>query len=165
MEFFEAVPSHDDLKEWFGDKKEGILVLEDLMSEGGDDKDILNLFTQYSHHLNVTVFYRCQDMLPKGKYAKTISRNAQYIIVLKNPRDKVTLRTLLIQMYANKSCCPVMEKYNRCTERPFGPRCTSCEQRQHTTRESLVTTRRVSSLVQNIDPIMDNPVNISNFNL
>ena len=55
VEFFEGVPSHDDWKEWFGDKKEGILVLEDLMSEGGDDKDILNLFTQYSHHLNVTV--------------------------------------------------------------------------------------------------------------
>ena len=75
----------DHLKEWFGDQQGGILVLDDLMSEGGDDKDILNLFTQYSHPLDVTVFYLFQDMFPKGKYAKTISRNAQYIVVFENP--------------------------------------------------------------------------------
>ena len=57
VEFFEGVPTHDDLKKWLGDQQGGILVLDDLMLEGGDDKDILNLFTQHSHHLNVTVFY------------------------------------------------------------------------------------------------------------
>ena len=76
--FHEGVPTHEQLKEWFGDKKGGLLILDDLMAEGGDDKDILNLFTQYSNHMNVTVFYLCQDMFPRGKYAKTISRNAQY---------------------------------------------------------------------------------------
>ena len=103
--FFERVPTHDDLKKWFGDQQGGILFLDDLMLGGGDDKDTLNLFTQYSHHLNVTVFYLCQDMFPKGKYAKTISRNAQYIIVFKNPRDNVALRTLSTPMYRNKKSC------------------------------------------------------------
>ena len=120
VEFFEGVPTHDHLKEWFGYQQGGILVMDDLMSEGGDDKDILNLFTQYSHHLNVTVFYLCQDMFLKGKYAKTISRNAQYIVVFKNPRDNVALRTLFMQMYPNKRWCPVMETYNQCAQRPFG---------------------------------------------
>ena len=90
------------------------------MSEGGDEKDILNLFTQYSHHLNVTVFYLCQDMFPKEKYAKTISRNAQYIVVFKNPRDNVALRTLLAQMYPNKRWRPFMETCNQCAQRRFG---------------------------------------------
>ena len=52
--------------------------------------------------MNVTVCYLCQDMFPQGKYAKTISRNAQYIIAFKNPSDKVALRTLLLQIYPTK---------------------------------------------------------------
>ncbi|CAH3114958.1 unnamed protein product [Pocillopora meandrina] len=86
---------------------------------GGDDREILNLFTQYSHHMNVTVCYLCQDMLPQGKYAKTISRNAQYIIAFKNPRDKVALHTLLLQIYPTK-WLPVMDIYNACMDRPYG---------------------------------------------
>ncbi|XP_066016690.1 uncharacterized protein [Pocillopora verrucosa] len=119
IEFFKGVPTHDDLTTWFGDKRGGILVLDDLMSEGGDDREIFNLFTQYSHHMNVTVCYLCQDMFPQGKYAKTISRNAQYIIAFKNPRDKVALRTLLLQIYPTK-WLPVMDIYNACTDRPYG---------------------------------------------
>ena len=40
IEFFKGVPTHDDLTTWFGDKRGGILVLDDIMSEG-DDKEIL----------------------------------------------------------------------------------------------------------------------------
>ena len=110
---------HDDLTTWFGDKRGDIFVLDDLMSEGGDDKEILNLFTHYSHHMNVTVCYLCPDMFPQGKYAKTISRNAQYIISFKIPRDKVALRTLLLQIYPTK-WLPVMDIYDACTDRPYG---------------------------------------------
>ena len=116
--FHEGVPTHEQLKEWFGDKKGGLLILDDLMTEGGDDKDILNLFTQYSHHMNVTVFYLCQDMFPHRKYAKTISRNAQYIVAFKNPRDQVALCMLLPQMYPMTWKDP-LEQNNACTERPF----------------------------------------------
>ena len=94
VEFFEGVPTHDDLKKWLGDQQGGILVLDDLMLEGGDDKDILNLFTQYSHHLNVTVFYLYQDMFSKGEYAKTISRNAQYIYIHFNTDHSKILETM-----------------------------------------------------------------------
>ena len=93
------VPTHEQLKEWFGDKKGGLLILDDLIAKVGDDKDILNLSTQYSHHMNVTMFFLCQDMFPHGKYAKTISRNAQYIMAFKNPRDQVALCMLLPQMH------------------------------------------------------------------
>ena len=73
VEFHKGVPSHDNIKKWFGDILRGILVLDDLMSEGGDDKEILNLFTQCSHHMNVMVCYLCQDLFPKGKFAKAIT--------------------------------------------------------------------------------------------
>ena len=69
--------------------------------------------------MNVTVCYLCQDMFPQGKYAKTISRNAHYIIAFKNPRDKVALRTLLLQIYPAK-WLPVVDIYDACTDRPYG---------------------------------------------
>lgn len=96
--------------------------MDDLMAEGGNDKEVMNLFTQCSHHLNVTVCYLCQDMFPTGKFAKTISRNAQYIIAFKNPRDKIGLRNLLLQMYPTK-WQEVMQVYNECTARLFGYVC------------------------------------------
>ena len=64
------------------------------MNEGGNDKNVLDLFTKYSHHHKITVIYLCEDLFPNGKFAKTISRNVHYIIAFKNPRDQLGLRNL-----------------------------------------------------------------------
>ena len=69
------------------------------MDEGSSDKNVLELFTKDSHHQQITVIYLCQDLFPSGKCAKTISRNAHYIIALKNPRDQLGLRNLLQQSF------------------------------------------------------------------
>ena len=74
IRFHEGIPELSDLAKWF--PQGGILVMDDLMDEGGSDKRVLDLFTKHSHHRNITVLYLCQDMLPAGKYAKSISRNA-----------------------------------------------------------------------------------------
>ena len=66
-----------------------LLIMDDLMNEGSGDKGVLDLFTKYSHHQNVTVIYLCQDMLPTGRYAKSISHNAHYVVAFKNPRDQL----------------------------------------------------------------------------
>ena len=85
IRFHEGIPDSELLPVWF--PKGGLLVLDDLMEEGGNDKRVLDLFTKHSHHQNVTVIYLCQDMFPPGKFAKSISRNAHYIVGFKNPRD------------------------------------------------------------------------------
>lgn len=116
IHFHEGVPTEDTLQTWFGKGSKGsVLILDDLMSDGGDDKTVLKIFTQHSHHMNLTTFYLCQDLFPKGKYATTISRNAQYIIVFKNPRDTLALKTLLIQMYPG-SWRKVLDLYNQVTK-------------------------------------------------
>ena len=69
------------------------------MDEGSSDKNVLDLFTKDSHHQQITVIYLCQDLFPSGKFAKTISRNAHYIIAFKNPRDQLGLRNLLQQSF------------------------------------------------------------------
>ena len=82
--FHEGIPDHEALVQWFP-QGQGVLVLDDLMDEGSHDKRVLDLFTKHSHHQGVTVLYLCQDMFPVGRYAKSISRNAHYIVAFKNP--------------------------------------------------------------------------------
>jgi len=76
--FHEGIPDHQALMQWFP-QGQGVMVLDDLMDEGSNDKRVLDLFTKHSHHQNVTVIYLCQDMFPVGKNAKSIFRNAHYI--------------------------------------------------------------------------------------
>jgi len=45
------------------------------------------MFTKISHHRNVSVVYLTQNVFDKNKYARTISLNAHYLVLIKNPRD------------------------------------------------------------------------------
>ena len=53
VQFHEGVPTIFHLQKWF--PKGGLLVLDDLMVKGGENKDLLDLFTKHSHHQNITV--------------------------------------------------------------------------------------------------------------
>ena len=113
-----GIPEYQDLVQWFP-QGGGILVLDDLMDEGSGDKRVLDLFTKHSHHQNVTVLYLCQDMFPVGKYAKSISHNAHYIVAFKNPRDQLGVRNVLLQSFPTegKDC---LDTFHHITSRPFG---------------------------------------------
>ena len=73
VQFHEGVPDRSLLPKWFPEG--GILILDDLMNEGGNDKNVFDLFTKDLLHLKITVIYLCQDLFPNGKFAKTTSRN------------------------------------------------------------------------------------------
>ena len=83
------------------------------MNEGGSDKNVLDLFTKDSHHQKITVIYLCQDLFPNGKFAKTISRNAHYIIALN-----------LLQQSFPTQFRDVLDSFRHVTnERPFAYMC------------------------------------------
>ena len=117
VKFHEGIPDSDSLPEWF--PQGGLLVLDDLMDECGNDKRVLDLFTKHSHHQNITVIYLCQDLFPNGKFAKTISRNAHYIVAFKNPRDQLGMRNLLLQSFPTR-WSEVLDTFRKVTDRPFG---------------------------------------------
>ena len=48
IQFYKGIPDPSQLSKWFS--KGGVLVLDDLMEEGGQDKRILDLFTKDSQH-------------------------------------------------------------------------------------------------------------------
>ena len=73
----------------FDNGKRGLVVLDDLMAE--TDSRVTNLFTKKSHHSDTSVIYLVQNLFSKNKESRTISLNAQYMIVFKNPRDSSQL--------------------------------------------------------------------------
>ena len=48
VQFHEGIPTTFHLQKCF--PKGGLLVLDDLIAEGGKDKELLDLFTKHSHH-------------------------------------------------------------------------------------------------------------------
>ena len=64
MQFHEGIPESDHLKPWF--PKSELLVLDDLMAEGGENKALLDFFIKHSHH----------QILPCCTYAKTYFHHA-----------------------------------------------------------------------------------------
>ena len=117
VKFHEGIPDSEALPRWFPEG--GVLVLDDLMDEGSNDKRVLDLFTKHSHHQGITVIYLCQDLFPNRKFAKTISRNAHYIVAFKNPRDQLGIRNLLLQSFPTQWQV-VLDTFRKVTERPFG---------------------------------------------
>ena len=117
IRFHEGIPESEDLARWF--PQGGLLVMDDLINESSGDKRVLDLFTKFSHHQNITVLYLCQDMFPNGKYAKSISRNAHYIVAFKNPRDQLRVGNVLYQSFPT-TWKNVLEVYREATSRPYG---------------------------------------------
>jgi len=77
------------------------------------------IFTKISHHRNISILHLTQNLFDKNKYARTISLNAHYIVLFKNPRDASQFAMLARQMYPNASKF-ALEAYRDATERPFG---------------------------------------------
>ena len=69
----------------FDTGKRNVVVLDDLMAE--TNGCVTDLFTKKSHHSNTSVIYLVQNLFQKYKESRTISLNAQYMVVFKNPRD------------------------------------------------------------------------------
>ena len=55
-------PRYSRGRQWFVLTQGGVLVLDDLMDKGSNDKRVLSLFSRESHHRNITVLYLCQDL-------------------------------------------------------------------------------------------------------
>ena len=97
VEFHEGVdaPSLNSLT--VADKN--LVIIDDLMSSAGDSKQISKLFTQESHHKNLTVIFLVQNLFYHGKEMRNISLNAHYLVLYKNPRDKSQIRYLAQQIF------------------------------------------------------------------
>jgi hypothetical protein len=113
VEFREGMP---ELSEFSGDEPT-LLIVDDFMSECSSQ--ITKLFTKGSHHRNLSIWFLMQNFFHKGKEIRSITLNAHYIILFKNPRDRQQVKVLARQMFDNDYQY-MEEAFTDATSHPFG---------------------------------------------
>ena len=74
------------------------------------------LFTRGCHHWNISVINIVQNIFYKG--LRTSRINAEYLVLMKNPSDRLQVQTLARQLFPHNSKY-LLEAYNDATEKPF----------------------------------------------
>jgi hypothetical protein len=105
-----------DSDDFFDSRIRNVLILDDLMSTAAKDQRINDLFTEGSHHWNLTVIALNQDMYI-GK-DPTERRNCHYLVLFKNPIDRQSIATLRRQMYPGRSH-DFLHKFEGVTKEPY----------------------------------------------
>jgi GTPase SAR1 family protein len=111
--FSEGLP---DIGQFDGSQRT-LLIIDDLLSETNDL--VSNLFTKVSHHRSVSIVYLSQNLFYRSKQNRTMSLNAHYTVLFKNPRDANQVSVLARQMYPGKSKF-MLEAFKDATEKPYG---------------------------------------------
>lgn len=115
VEKIQGLSIDNDYLDSFDKNFKNIIILDDLMNEIGNQTLIANLFTKISRHRNITVFLILQNLFPKGKYYTDISRNANYIVLMKNPLGLSQVK-LLEQRIFGKSSEFLQQVYKNATK-------------------------------------------------
>jgi len=97
IEFHQGLPNIED----FDGEEPTLVIIDDLMQE--TNETVANMFTKGSHHKNISVVFLAQNLFPKNKFARTMSLNTHYMVLLKNPTDVSQFANLTRQMYPKTS--------------------------------------------------------------
>ena len=117
VSFKQGIP--DDIETIFQASKRNLLVLDDLMTQAHSDQRLTRLFSVGSHHRNLSIIFIIHNLFHYGKEMRTLSLNSHYIILFKNPRDKLQISTLARQMYPGNSQF-LMESFYDATKEAHG---------------------------------------------
>ena len=122
IEFVKGIPTTLEQDSYFDVNKRNLIVFDGQMIDASKDKRIVgrivNLFTRSSHHRNLSVIYIVQNLFHQGKGSRSISLNSHYLVLFKNPRDKLHILTLAKQMYPGQTDF-VLNQYEEALKRPF----------------------------------------------
>ena len=79
----------------------------------------MNLFTHDSHYRNLSMIYTMQNLFHQEKGSRSINLTSHYLMLFKNPRDKLQILTLAKQMYPGQTDF-FLNQYEEAVKRPFG---------------------------------------------
>ena len=108
-----GIPKEKDIK------PNSICVLDDLLNESQNSKDVTAMFTRLAHHLPCFIIFISQNIFPGGKEARTQSVNTHYYVIFKNPRDKLQFQTFARQIYPSQSKA-ITEVFENATSNAHG---------------------------------------------
>ena len=103
VEFKLGLPSEDTLlnSNSSGTAPHTLLILDDVTTKE-DIRTITRIFTEGSHHQNMSVIFITQNLFMKDPNYRLISLNAHYLVVFKNPRDMSQINFLSRQVFPRK---------------------------------------------------------------
>ena len=106
-----------DIKELRGSSSvPRLIILDDLMLETAKDNTMVSLFTRGIHHWNVSVVFIVQNVFLSG--LRTARINAHYMVLFKNPSDKLQASTLARQLYP-KNTSFFLDAFQDATSEPY----------------------------------------------
>ena len=117
IEFVQGIPSSLENDTYLDVNIRYLIVIDDQMIEAGSDNRIVNLFTEGSHHRSLSVIYIVQNVFHQGKGSRSISLNSHYLVLFKNPRDKLQILTLAKQIYQTAL---FLKQYEEAVRRLYG---------------------------------------------
>ena len=117
--FHQGMPNDLVQLKFFDPDVPSLIVFDDLMRTVLSDETAADLFSEGAHHHNISIVFIMQSLFFQGKQSRTISLNADYFILLKNPRDRQQVEAFGRQTYPRKSNT-YSEAYEIPTMRPHG---------------------------------------------
>ena len=114
----EGLPDINELKN-FCDDDHNIVIIDDLSHKLVNNPDGELMFTQYCHHMNISVVFVLHNLYQQGKCSRTIALNTKYMILFKSPRDMTQVQTLSRQCYPHNPK-HLLEAYRDATSTPYG---------------------------------------------
>lgn len=133
IKFIQGITEDIKTDKFINSRERTLLVIDDMMKDATQDKEICELFTEGAHHRNLSVICIMQNLFNKGKENRTMSLNSQYIVIFKNPRDRQQIATLARQMYPGNSK-KLLDAYENAVSFPYGSLILDLKQ---TTPESM----------------------------
>lgn len=96
VKFIRNIPE-DDEKLVADIETRHLLIFDDMMG-GRAIESIVDWFTRKAHHRNTGVIYITRNVFNRAAQHRTISLNAHYLVLFKNPRDKSQIVVLSRQL-------------------------------------------------------------------
>lgn len=122
IKFVNRIPSKEEVIEFTADNQPRLLIIDDLMTQLAECKDVTEYFTNFVHHRALSCLLVVQNIFYQGaKCLRDISLNVQGIFLFKNLRSVRQVATLASQMFSGKTrkqC--FLDAYEKATSKPFG---------------------------------------------
>ncbi len=112
--FIQGLPDIEQLQENKDSTK--LVIFDDLMVDSKNNSNLIKLSVVGMHHWNVSCITIVQNLFYDG--LRTSRINCQYVILVKNPSDKLQALTLAKQIYPGLTKY-FMEAYNDATSQPY----------------------------------------------
>ena len=98
-----------------------LIVFDDFAEELSNSKELTKFFTRNSHHTNTSIIHITQNLFLDGSHHRTRSINANYILLMKQPRNLKQIRLLARQIsHDNKEFEAIMKAYTTATIDAYG---------------------------------------------